>query len=581
MNSGMNMLLATGGGELDLDTSAYIIFTILGIIVLILLTVFLVFRVKKDYYIAKYLGYDKGLMPLDRFKVVANKIGKLKTKNLKYGMFQIDIRKYEELKNTLGEEQLKVIISEMSAIMQKLVPYGIRMTNVDKSFYLIMLLNEEHTLENLCRLMINNLSKHYELGESMTVEVNVNAAAGNIPEAGSTFDELIKAMEQTMVLSKRQGENYYVLYNVRYSNEQTTEYQYYQEIREAIGNKEFILHYQPIVETNNFEVVGSESLIRWAHKTKGILPPKEFLSYMEQTGDINWVGMWCVEQMIEQKNIWSAECDKQFTVSCNLSEKQILNSQLLSEFRKIIKKSKIDASNLAFEISDIGMYNISDIVKTNIDGLAALGCKIFIDDFGNRFSSPTGLLDLPIDGIKIGRQFWKKIDTSNIVKNTINILVDYAKEKGIMLVAVGVENREEMNNLRTIGINYMQGFLFSKQKDPSDFISDVMFTPWVANLKRKPTKPTDEDKKEVEKPKSKAAKEENSTEELPAEEKPEEVKLEEKPEEKVEEKTEVEAVEVAEDKEEAPKETKKTTRTKSSTKSSTTTTKKKATDTDK
>ena len=491
----LNYLLYADG-ELNLDSSAYVIFTILGIIVLILLTIFLIFRVKKDYYIAKYLGYDRGLMPLERFKVVADKLGKLKTKNLKYGIFQVDIRKYENLKNTVGEEQLKAIINEMSSIIQKLVPYGIRITNVQKTFYVIMIVNDEYTLENLCRLLINNLSKHYELGGNLSIEVNVNAAAGNIPEAGTTYDELAKSLEQTMVLSKRQGENYYVLYNVKYSNEKTMEYQYYQEIREAIEKKEFILHYQPIVETNNFEVVAAESLIRWAHKTKGILLPKEFLTIMEQTGDINWVGMWCVEQMIAQKTTWDTECDKAFTVSCNLSEKQLLNPQLYPEFKKIIRKQKFDASSLAFEISDIGMYNISDIVKSNIDGLAELGCKIFIDDFGNRFSSPTGLLDLPINGIKIGRQFWKKIDTSNIVKNTINILVDYAKEKGIMLVAVGVEDREEMNVLRTIGINYMQGYLFSKQQDPSDFISDVIYTPWAANLKRKSTKPTETENKD-------------------------------------------------------------------------------------
>ena len=114
--------------------------------------------------------------------------------------------------------------------------------------------------------------------------------------------------------------------------------------------------------------------------------------------------------------------------------------------------------------------------------------KVFIDDFGNKFSAPTGLLDLPISGIKIGRQFWRKIETSTIVKNTINILVDYAKEKGLMLIAVGVENREEMNSLRAIGINYMQGYIFAPQKDPNDFISDVKIKPWENILKRKSNK---------------------------------------------------------------------------------------------
>lgn len=488
IKNNLKMFLTTES-DLNLDTGAYIIFTLLCIVVLVLLTLFLIFRVKKDYYMAKYLGYDKGLMTIDRFKVATDKIAKLKTKSLKYAIFQVDIRKFDELKKSIGEEQLKVVLNEMVSIMQKIVPWGIRMTNVDqKTFYVIMVLNEQNTIENLCRLLINSLSKSYELGEDLGVELNVNVAAANIPEGGTSFEELTKSLEITMIISKRQGDNHYVLYNIKYLNEETLEYQYYQEIREAINQKEFILHYQPVVETNNFSVVSGEALIRWVHKTKGILPPKEFLTIMEQTGDIIWIGEWCLEQMANQLASWRAETDKVFNVSCNLSEKQLLNPKLFSEFKRIIKKSKIEPSSVILEISDIGMYNLSDIVKTNIDSLSELGCKIFIDDFGNKFSSPTGLLDLPINGIKVGRSFWKKIDTSKIVLNTINILVDYAKEKGLMLVAVGVENREEMENLRKIGINYMQGYLFAPQKDPKDFISDVMFTPWANNLKRKSNK---------------------------------------------------------------------------------------------
>ena len=490
MSNLLKMLLASEG-DLNLNKGAYIIFTFIGIVVLILLTILLFFRVKKDYYMAKYIGYDKGLMNIERFKIVADKLAKLKTKSLKYGIFQVDIRKFNSIKNSVGEEQFKAIIKGMVDIMQKLVPWGIRITNVNqKTFYVIMVINEENTVENLCRLLINNLSREYELGAGLNVEVNVNVAAGNIPEVGNTFDEMQKSLDITMVISRRQGENHYVLYNLKYTNEKTLEYQYYQEIKEAIEQKEFILYYQPVVETNNFEVVSAESLIRWAHKTKGILPPKEFLTLMEQTGDINWSGMWSVEEMITQLNSWQAECDKKFTVSCNLSEKQLLNPKLFAEYKRIIRKHKIEPSSLVFEISDIGMYNISDVVKANIDGLSELGCKIFIDDFGNKFSAPTGLLDLPISGIKIGRNFWRKIETSTIVKNTINILIDYAKEKGLMLVTVGVENREEMNNLRAMGINYMQGYIFAPQKDPNDFISDVKIKPWEANLKRKSSRPS-------------------------------------------------------------------------------------------
>lgn len=495
-------ILLISGGDLNLDTGAYIIFTIIGIAVLIFLNVLLIIRVKKDYYMAKYIGYDKGLMPIERFKIVADRIGKLKTKTLKYGIFRIDIRKYDNIKNAIGEEQIKAVVGEMASIIQNLVPWGIRVCyDKKRSFYVIMVLSEQNSLDNLSKLLINNLSKEYEIGADFNIEIDVNVAAGNIPEAGNCFEELAKSMEITMVISKRQGNNRYVLYNIKYSNEKTPEYQYYQEIREAIEEKEFVLHYQPVVETNNFEVVSAESLIRWAHKTKGLLPPKEFLAIMEQTGDIIWIGEWCVDEMITQLNLWQEKSSKKFTISCNMSEKQLLNPKLFPDLKKSIRKHRVDPSSIVFEIPDIAMYNLSDIVKANIDGLVELGCKIFIDDFGNKFSSPTGLLDLPISGIKVGRNFWKKIETSKIVANIINILVDYSKENGLMLVAVGVESREEMNKLRNIGINYMQGYLFAPQKDAGDFISDVMTIPWSEKLKRK-SKHLENDESTDEKPES-------------------------------------------------------------------------------
>ena len=476
-------------GAGDLDASAYIIFTIIGLIVLSALTALLVFRVRKDYYIAKYIGYDRGYMSLDRFKVVADKIAKLNNKSLKYAFFRVDIRQYDKIKDTIGEEQFKGIATEMISIMQNIVPWGVRIAHDgQKTFYVIMVVNDQYPIENLCRLLINNLAREYEIGADFNIDINVNVSAGNIPEAGKNFAELAKSMEITMVISKRQGHNHYVLYNVKYSNEETPEYKLYQEIREAIDNKEFILHFQPVVETNNFEVVSTESLLRWAHKTRGLLPPKEFLTILEQTGDIVWVGEWSIEQMISQYQQWQTESGKHFTVSYNMSIKQLMNPKLLPDFKKIMRRYRVEASDIVFEVSDIGMYNLSDVVKENIDGLAQMGCKIYIDDFGSKFSSPTGLLDLPISGIKIGRSFWTKMLTSKMVANTIHILVDYAKENGLMLVAVGVENREDMNNLRNMGINYMQGYVFSAQKDPKDFIADVATMPWVENLKRKKSK---------------------------------------------------------------------------------------------
>lgn len=494
--------------DLNMDTGTYILFTGISIALLVVFSLFLMRRIKKDLSVARHSGSDKGLMSLDRFKSVVENLCRQNTKKLKYALFRVDIRHVDEIKKMLGDDQMEAIYVEMVSVIMKLAPWGIRITRTtDRTFYVIMNINEERTIENLSQLLIENLAKVYEIGTDFSIPVVINVAAGNIPEAGNNMEELEKALDITMIMSKRQGENSFVLYNVKYINENTEEYKYYHEIREAMTNKEFILHYQPIIDTNTLEVVSAEALMRWAHKTKGILPPSEFLSIMEHTGDINWVGLWCMEQMVSQLSTWQAGYEQRFTVTCNLSERQLLNAELANEIKKIVRKYKIEPNNIVCEIADIGMYNMSDIVKNNIDRISQFGVKIWLDDFGSKFSSLTALQDLPINGIKMSRSFWSRIKESSIIKNTIAILVDYAKENGLMLVAVGVEDKQEMDFLRAVGINYMQGYAFDKQKDPKDFITDVVFTPWTEDLKDKPYKAK---KKEIEKAQSDVENEANT-----------------------------------------------------------------------
>lgn len=473
--------------DLPFDDGTYILFTFVAIGILIILSLLLIFKIKKDLSIAKHSGSDKGLMSLDRFLAVVENLCRQNTKKLKYALFRLDIRHFDDIKKMLGDDQVEAVYSEMISVIMRLAPWGIRMTRInERTFYVIMNINEESTIENLSQLLIENLVKEYEIGTDFSIPIEINVAAGNIPEAGNTFEKLEKALDITMVMSKRQGENQFVLYNVKYINEKTAEYKYYQEIKDAIRDKEFILHYQPIIDTNTFEVVAGESLMRWAHKTKGVLPPSEFLGIMEQSGDINWVGNWCFEQAVSQLANWQSGYKQRFTVNCNLSDRQLLNVELFNGFKKIIRKYRVEPSSIVLEIADLGMYNMSDIVKDNIDKLSQLGVKIFLDDFGAKFSSLTALQDLPINGIKMRKMFWSKISESSMVKNTVKILESYAKENGLMLVAVGVESKDEMEFLRNIGINYMQGYVFAKQKDANDFITDVAFTPWAEDLKDEP-----------------------------------------------------------------------------------------------
>ncbi len=460
-----------------------ILFTILSVLGALLLTVYLILRTRRERKYYRTNVGERGVLPAEGFRKFLADTVNTATKRTKFTLYQIDIRQYDTLIRAIGTEQYANLVKEQCDALQKIQPWGVVLGMKKQDSILMLIKGDSTDAETTSQLVITNLAKTYTLSHGMSVEIQVNVAAEQFPEAGTSAEDLFKNLEITMVVSRRKGANRFALYTPQFGNAETEEYRYYQEIREAIKAKEFNLYYQPIIDTNNMSVVSGETLLRWMHRTKGVLAPASFLYVMEQTGDINWVGEWCFEQLVQQSIVWDNNYEQKFDIAFNLSERQLLNTELADEFKKIIRRYKGNQTRILLKISDMTLYQSSEIARKNLDSLFAFGFKICLAGFGTTFTSPTALEQLPINQIKIAKSFWSKADDSTIVSNTITLLIAYAEEKGLKIVAEGVEDKSEIDFLRRHGINYMQGYAFSRPKDPKDFIADVVLTPWSEDLK--------------------------------------------------------------------------------------------------
>lgn len=458
----------------------YIVYTVLMIIALILVTVFCIFRILRERAAAEKLP-DQAVMNYETVQKYISRLLISATKRTKLHIFRVDIRNFDAIYKLLGEDQYARLLKEYFGVLQKLQPWGVKLAVKEKRTIIVVMKNAD--ADAVCRLIVSSLAQKYSPGGELSVDIDVNVAEVSYPEAGINAEALMKNLDITMVLSRRKGENHYALYAPQLANAETEEFKFYQEIHDAIRANEFSLYYQPIVDTNTMEVYGAEALLRWAHSVKGLLPPSEFLYVMEQTGDINWVGQWCFDNMVKQFNVWHANYEQRFKLTVNLSERQLLNPALVEDMRKALRKHKTGAENFVLEISDINLYTASPKVKEAIDGLKATGFKICLEGFGTAFTSPLALENVPNSMIKIDKAFWSRLGESQIVDSVISAVTEYASD-GKAVIAVGVETKEEMEKLRSHGINYMQGYLFSKPKDAKDFIGDVVFTPWSDELKR-------------------------------------------------------------------------------------------------
>ncbi|MBF2028604.1 MAG: EAL domain-containing protein [Oscillatoriales cyanobacterium C42_A2020_001] len=238
----------------------------------------------------------------------------------------------------------------------------------------------------------------------------------------------------------------------------------------AFDHQELELFYQPIVATQENQIIGFEALARWHHPSKGWISPTTFIPLAEKTGLIHQLGLWSLNQACHQLHSWQQQFPTHppLTMSVNLSTLQLLQPDLTQQILHVIQTTNIAPHSLKLEITESSLIQNHEAAIAMLSDLRALGIQFYVDDFGTGYSSLGRLKDLPIDALKIDRSFvnGKKWDISE----TILML---ATKLGLSVIAEGVETLEELASLKALGCNYMQGYLFSKPVD-HHAVSDLL-----------------------------------------------------------------------------------------------------------
>ena len=391
-----------------------------------------------------------------------------------FTIFRVDIHDYESLENNFGKIQIGNLKSELFKRLSLYMPESMQFLYED---YSLMLYVKDsfgnNQLDNYVKLMVAESQKSFVLAGSLRVNIDVNISVVSYPESGKNYNDFMHNLDLAMMYAKRKGINTYKIYDKQLSNEDTEEYKYYKEIKEAISNRDFELYYQPIVELKDKAIIGAESLLRWNHKTMGVLPPSKFLNIMEHSGDIYWVGLWAFEQLVKQLLQTKIKFpDKKILFSMNLSPKQLLNPELVNELKRLLIKHKAEAGDFCMEIIEFAMFDKVDIIQNNILRLRQLGFKIAIDNYGLEFSTMSLIDNLSIDVIKLNKTFTDKTDGS-FTKNIIEMLNKHSTEKKMMIIAEGIEDEAAYEKIKDLKISYGQGYYFSKPKAYDDLIQFI------------------------------------------------------------------------------------------------------------
>ena len=303
----------------------------------------------------------------------------------------------------------------------------------------------------------------YDLdGHQTTADLSIGIALS--PGDGTEMDELVKHADLALYGAKADGRANYRYFepkmNARMKHRRDLEI----DLRSAITNDEFELHYQPLINLQTQAIIGCEALLRWRHPSRGMIPPLEFIPVAEETGLINAIGDWVLRRACLEAMKWP----NQVSVAVNVSPIQFRNPALALTVVNALAASGLPAHRLELEVTESVIMQNSDATLATLHQIHDLGVRIAMDDFGTGYSSLSYLRSFPFDKIKIDRSFIGDLSKGNDAVAIVQAILHLASSLKMTTTAEGVETVEQQKLLQATGCNEMQGYLFSPPRPAAE-----------------------------------------------------------------------------------------------------------------
>ena len=305
--------------------------------------------------------------------------------------------------------------------------------------------------------IVATLQKPFEIeGREVFVSASVGIALGTVA------DDLLRAADVAMYRAKASGKAQYAMYMPTMAEDLVGRLELVAELRRA-RREEFVVHYQPLVDLDSGAVVGVEALVRWAHPTRGLIQPGEFIGLAEETGKIVEIGAWVLTEACAQVARWRFETSgaADLNLNVNVSTRQVRPGVLVDAVRAALTESGLPPEALTLELTESVLARRHEELRAVLTDVAALGVRLALDDFGTGYSSLALLQDLPVHTLKVDRSFVSALDADAMRQGFVQAIVDLAKTLDVALVAEGMETAAETSELRRLGCRAGQGFHFA------------------------------------------------------------------------------------------------------------------------
>lgn len=427
---------------------------------------------KKIYYHANYDSLTT-LPNRSYFKKQLKSILQESSRNgSKMALFFIDVDKFKEVNDTYGHD----VGDKMLVTIAKRLLNSVREDDIvariggDEFVLIAKDIKNIEILEQLALKLQNKIREPIEI-DTHIFNVTLSIGIAIYPQHGATSQELLKNADIAMYEVKKNKRDDFRIYNKSMLCEAATKLSMKTEIRRALEQNEFVMHYQPVIDFRTNSIIGAEALVRWYHSKRGILEPNEFLELI-LAGDLDKeFNCMVVSKVLNDLAIMNETfLNKKLTMSINISKSQFFSPTFSSNVSDASKNFGIDKSQIELKIVENQIMKNSSVAKDNIEALHIMGFKIALDDFGVEHSSLNNLKNFKVDKLKIDRLFIKNIAQDENDLNIVKSIVNTAKLFNLKVQAEGIETKEQYLKLKKIGCDFSQGFYHSSALSRDDFI---------------------------------------------------------------------------------------------------------------
>jgi diguanylate cyclase (GGDEF)-like protein len=377
----------------------------------------------------------------------------------------LDLDRFKEINDTLGhhigDRLLQKVGPRLEPIMKQ---HNTLLCRLGGDEFTILIYDEkdEAALIDFGRQVLEELRKPFTI-DSMILEIDVSIGIAVHPADGKDSHALLRSADVAMYEAKRRGGG--VVRYDRAEDQHTPErLALIAELGTAIREGQLLLHYQPKLDLGSDQFTGFEALVRWQHPHMGLLFPDKFMHLAEVSDAIHYLSQEVLQQALQQQQQWLAQ-GYRFSVAVNLSARNLIDDRLIDFIEQQLKYYQTPPGMLELEITETALMQDPLGATDLLNRLSSLGIKVSIDDFGTGYSSLSYLRNLPIDALKIDREFVNDMLRNEADRIIVRSTIALAHNLGLKVIAEGVEDTDTIDALKKMGCDSIQGFALSKPRD--------------------------------------------------------------------------------------------------------------------